>query len=310
MIIDVHSHLGRMINWPEAEIADYYNTMKRENIDIGILFPLPYQVDFDNLERVFLKYTLDGKTPAFSSDVLDSLKNPYRIINEHYYNIINSFRPIGKEILFVPIIHPILDEPDMIQTMIARYDPPALKVHGTGSGVVPSDFSSDLMEIIRVNNLPLIIHTEYSRIDNLNYIDKSNSALNWARWAVENHIKVCLAHGARLQPEALRLVNESDFLCIGIAPIQRVSRNSNRLESELPDYSPEEYLKFLRDHVDHRKILFDLDYNWNRIPNSNIPDYSASSTVKSIFGPESDLVLFKNAISFFSKLSTRSLILS
>lgn len=306
MIIDIHSHLGKMTNWPEAEIHDYLYTMERENVDISFLFPLPYQLSFDGLERVILKYKLDGDKPVFSSDVLESLQNPYAIVNEHYYNVIRNCRTENKELMFVPILHPILDSPDYLRTMILKYDPPALKLHGTGSGIVPSDISEEIIKIFRDSDLPLIIHTDFSRTNDQNYIDKTNSALNWAKWAVKNNVRICLAHGARLQPEALDLVNRSEILRVGIAPVQRVSRNINRLEAELSNYTPYEYLCYLRDNVDPCKIFFDLDYNWNRLPGSNTPDYSSSELVEKVFSEYKEYIFYQNALAFFHKIKAKS----
>ena len=44
MIIDIHSHLGKKLWWPEAEISDYFRTMKLEGVEYGVVFPLPYQL--------------------------------------------------------------------------------------------------------------------------------------------------------------------------------------------------------------------------------------------------------------------------
>ncbi len=304
MIIDIHSHLGKKLWWPEAEISDYYRTMKLEGVDYGVVFPLPYQLSFENDEQVILKFKVENNERIFASDCLVDLSNPYKKVNQYYFECVNNFKEGKGKIIFVPIIHPILDDVAYLKEIIKNYNPPALKIHGTGSGVTPYDIQQEYIEIVRDSKLPIIVHTDYSRTqENFSFIDKKNDAYSWAMWADKNKIKVCLAHGARLQMDALKIVNESEYVSIGIAPIQRVSRNSNRLEACLDKYEPIEYLEYIRKNVNYRKIMFDLDYNWNRMPDTNEPDYSSSKLVKMIFGEMSDYIFYKNVLDFFDKLS-------
>lgn len=129
MIVDAHSHLGKDFYFGEAKVRDYDKFCMKNNIDIGLLMPMPWPVyskgkidvcsliwEHENYERVnYYKVFMSGnkkvKKPIFI--------NPYEEVNYFYYNILkNSFTKTTLK--FIPLVHGVLDNPYYLENMIIK----------------------------------------------------------------------------------------------------------------------------------------------------------------------------------------------
>lgn len=307
IVIDSHSHLGFCRGWVEAVLPEYLSLMDDEGVDIGFLFPVPWELDFEKQAELYLNWRyVDGKTEYFST-VLSDIKAPYRDINAYIAMMVKEYQA-EKELFFIPMIHPYLDSAQQIEAYIDQYDPIAIKIHGTGSGIEPQKIPADRIEVLKRSGRPLILHTDYAR-SSKDAIVNSNSPASWAKWLLKHDLNGCLAHGARLDKEALDIINKYDNVVLSIAPCHRVSKNAGRLGVELNSYDPYTYLAYLRDYVNNSKILFDLDYSWNRDVPSNNPVSNTSELVRAVFKDRASDVLSKNAIRFYQRLQQQSRLL-
>lgn len=303
MIIDIHSHIGKSLRWPEANIENYIDLMHKENVDIGFLFPVPYQVDLEIKDKVVLNWKCNGKSIEFFSETLDSIVNPYSKINDHFRSIVENYYG-DKKLFFIPMIHPILDTSEYLYNYYELHKPMALKIHGVGLGIIPSRISQEMINTLKNLNIPLILHVDYE-VPPENYVKEQNTADIWAEWIASNQLKGCIAHGGRLQKNTLNIVNSYDNLYLGIAPIRRISQNKKRLACLEKIDDEYDYLRFLKKNVDNKKILFDLDFNWNKDLITKKDCFDSTKIVKDVFCDNYDDIFSNNSIRLFSQLKNK-----
>ena len=207
--------------------------------------------------------------------------------------------------MFVPTFHPILDEIKKKKKMITETDPVAIKGHGIGSGVGPDDINHDYIELIRAYDLAIIVHTDCDFGQgsiSMQYVRNINRAFLWANFFEKNRIKGILNHGASLDLETFKIVNNSDYLKIALGPDKVACIDNNRLFYDCNgDYK--NYLMFLKKYLDMSKIVYDADYNWNKVE-GQLDDYDSVERVKEIFGDneDSENILANNLLDFNPKI--------
>ena len=163
-IIDCHSHIGNDYFWNESNIDEYLNILTKQNIDMGLLMPVPGQTFINNSsKRYFIwKMNTNGEMEYLTDDNVDILQNPYTKVNEYTAQIILN-KETEKELAFIPLIHPLLDTPEYILSLVNKYRPLALKIHGVAAGIGPGDISNEMITLLKQINLPIITHTDYCK---------------------------------------------------------------------------------------------------------------------------------------------------
>lgn len=301
LVIDSHSHVGKDIFHGESTIDGYIDFAKKSHINVGIIMGVPSPcIDLKDPSTRFMYWKFNGINMEFYGK-----KNPFSEMNYELNELLKEKSSDALQLLFVPTFHPILDEIEQFEKMLVITDPVAIKIHGIGSGVGPDDISQDYIELIKKYELPVIVHVDCDfgkGSQSMQYVRNINRAILWAKFFERNKIKGILNHGASLDLDTLELVNNSDYLRIALGPDKIACIDNNRLFFDCQsDYK--EYLRFLKKHLDTSKILYDADYNWNKIE-GQVDDYESVERVKEIFGDGSDAVdiLSNNLLDFNPKI--------
>jgi len=271
-IIDSHSHLGLGLNKKIATIDDY----KRIRNNLGIT------------------YSLLMPQPIFDDEIPKSEQLFDQINNNIYEEIIKNK---DDSISFVPMVSSIYTSPNKLEKYIEMYNPLALKIHMKSDNSNPDLISLAWIRIIKKYDLPIIVHTDYSKNNNSNLekLKNLNSSLNWMLFFEKYDIKGYLTHGARLNKYVLENINKSNNILIGIGP-----------DLLLKNYSPKcleqrgEYLKILYDNVDPSKLVFDIDFNWNIDLNGSIDLNSITRLEKYWNDEQLRKILCENSKNFFN----------
>ena len=300
-VIDSHSHIGKDIFHGESTIDGYIEFAKKSHIDVGIIMGVPSPcTDLSDLNTRFMYWKLNETNMEFYGK-----KNPFIEINYKINDLLKEKTSEDLKLLFVPTFHPILDEIEKFEKMITETDPVAIKVHGIGSGVGPDDINHDYIELIRAYDLPIIVHTDCDFGQgsiSMQYVRNINRAFLWANFFEKNRIKGILNHGASLDLETFKIVNNSDYLKIALGPDKVACIDNNRLFYDCNgDYK--NYLMFLKKYLDMSKIVYDADYNWNKVE-GQLDDYDSVERVKEIFGDneDSENILANNLLDFNPKI--------
>lgn len=300
-VIDSHSHIGKDIFHGESTINGYIDFAKKSHINVGIIMGVPSPcADLNDPNTRFMYWKFNGTNMDFYGK-----KNPFSDMNYKLNKLLEEKSSEDLQLLFVPTFHPVLDEIDEFEKMIIKTDPVAIKIHGIGSGVGPNDINQDYIELIRKYDLPIIVHTDCDfgqGSKSMQYVRNINRAIFWAKFFEKNKIKGILNHGASLDLETFKIVNNSDYLKIALGPDKVACIDSNRLFFDCQgDYR--NYLMFLKKYLDISKIVYDADYNWN-VLEGNLDDYNSIERVKEIFGDteESANILSNNLLDFNPKI--------
>ena len=301
LVIDSHSHVGKDIFHGESTIEEYIDFAKKSHINVGIIMGVPSPcIDLKDPSTRFMYWKFNGINMEFYGK-----KNPFSEMNYKLNELLKEKSSVALQLLFVPTFHPILDEIEQFEKMLVITDPVAIKIHGIGSGVGPNDISQDYIELIKKYELPVIVHVDCDfgkGSQSMQYVRNINRAILWAKFFERNKIKGILNHGASLDLDTFELVNNSDYLKIALGPDKIACIDNNRLFFDCQsDYK--EYLRFLKKHLDTSKILYDADYNWNRMEGQE-DDYESVERVKEIFGTGSDAadILSNNLLDFNPKI--------
>ena len=278
MIIDGHSHLGLDYHHGLSDMKKYLEYINNLKIDCGIVMP--------QVNPMYLKNGMYVR-PNLKDD------NPYSDINNLLYDSVSS----QKKLLYVPYLHIAQDKIKYLEELYERMHPVAFKVHGIGSRTIINDFNTEIVNFLKLNNIPLIIHTDFvikEKNERLKNLRVGNMAYDWGKFLIKNGIRGVLNHGCSYDRRAFELVNSSDLLMVGLGPDNMVKENDNRLVEKISG----KYLKDIQKYLDVEKMIFDIDYNWNTSDLSN--DYEVINRYKDSFDEE-DLkkVLGINAKKFY-----------
>lgn len=190
--------------------------------------------------------------------------NPYNKFNRH---VANSVRMLNKnnhaiDFYFVPKVHPILDEKNALDKVIDE-NTVMIKVHGLATHTVPTDIAEWICGLARELDIPLIVHTDYlnhRKIQEsiLDRLCRENSPMAYIQWAIKSKVKLVLNHGARLDPEAIHIVNNEESLMLMSGPDCHLESRPDHLAIETKDY-----VKSLFSMASPDKVMFSSDFAWN-----------------------------------------------
>ncbi len=309
MIIDGHSHFGVDYYNGKIRIQDYAEFAKENKINVGLLMPSPWPMT-DEVVSLLWEYKEDGFN-YFSIDKdgkrVSVVKNPYEIVNYQYKDMLKQANSDDLKLFYVPLVHGVLDEPYYVERMLCNKKIPAIKFHGFGSGFSPEMVSGEIIELLRYFDVPIIVHTSIYNYDygygaDTKFWRNEQHPLRWAKFIMDNGLTGVLNHGACLNEETIKLVNSYDGLMVGIGPDLDISRDYFKIDLPKQLYQDIIYLKYLKDKLLTDKILYDVDYGWNKDPDTGLPDNNSVNRVINIFKNDSDKVLYKNAKCFYKRL--------
>ncbi len=313
MIIDAHSHIGVDYYFNEVSLPEYDNFCQQNNIDIGFLMPMPWPVLIDNkVKTCSLLWSHDNyrkinyyrqKNYLGKVTIEEISSNPYKQVNEYYYNMISK-ESTKTKIYFIPMIHGVLDEPSYVDDLIKKTKPKAVKFHGFSSGFFAEDVKPELIEIFKYYDIPIILHTSVYNYDDgygfqTKYWRNKCSPSNWIRFLIDNNLKGTLNHGACLDVDSIKLVNKSENIMIGLGPDLDISHDPYKVCTPKRQFLEEGYLKIIKRLVLADKLLFDLDYCWNIDCDSKI-DYNSQNRIQDTWVyADCEKILSENAKRFY-----------
>lgn len=313
MIIDAHSHIGEDYYCGCVSIDGYIQYCKKNGVNIGLLMPTPwpqYKNNNDKITSLLWEHN-NYKEKKYYFLVNQAKKriekNPYKIINYKYNEIVKKNNSKSVQLYFIPLIHGILDESTYLEKMLYDLNPIAVKMHGFGSGFSPTEINSNIIKILKEYNVPIILHTSVYNYDygygaSTKYWRNECHPYKWLEFLLENDLKGVLNHGACLHENTLKIVNETEKIKVGLGPDLDISKDFFKVDIPKEKYSKIEYLKYLKQNLLSSKILFDVDYNWN-IDENGYLDYSSIQRISNVWNKEDlENILYKNALNFF-KLS-------
>ena len=303
LIIDGHSHCGLDIFHGYTGINEYIDFAKKSGINVGLIMPVPVPcTSIEDPNSRYMWWTIENEKLKYHGD-----RNPFQFVNYSLYRTIEKIKDDSVKLLFIPEIHPALDDAYELEKLINDTDPVALKVHGIGSGVGPDDFSKEIIDVIKKYELPLILHTDR---DNGKTVDKTmiyirniNDSEKWAKFLIENEIHGTLNHGASLNKKTFELANKTEFIKVALGPDLVSCLDENRLATDCrKDYKT--YLRILRDNLSSNRIIYDADYNWNTLGDE---DYNSIDRVMEVFETfeEQDKIFSENIIEHYPKLTKK-----
>lgn len=303
-VIDSHSHIGRDIFHGDSTIEGYIDFAKKSGIDVGVLMTVPSPcTELGNPNSRFMYWKYNGDHMEYYGN-----KNPFLELNYNLNELVKEHSTEDLQLLFAPVFHPVLDNPEEFRKMLIETDPVAIKIHGIGSGVGPNNINKESIEIFKDFDIPLIVHTDCDfgkGSQSMQYIRNINRGILWAKFFEENQIKGILNHGSALDKEVFDIVNNSKYLRIALGPDKVACLDNNRLYIDcLKDYR--NYLLYLKEHLKISRIIYDSDYNWNLIQGEDL-DYKSVDRVIEIFQNEFDIekVLSNNLLEFNPKILER-----
>lgn len=306
MIYDAHSHVGvDAFHTIPCTIEGYLPLAEKLCIGETNLMPVPSPVYTDSSGTIIKPLIWKFEGDSFHhyrveengrSVFLNCSLNPYSEINDLLRsNMVDQSEDL--KLNFIPLIHPIYDQTDYVKSLL-DLNPHAVKIHGIASGIFPEQTSPDLLKLLSQRKIPVIIHTDFYTEEPKKPIEllyKNNTASRWLSLFQEYDVKAYITHGARLEENALDIINNSDLFVVGLSPdilitseLKRLSRNVSFLETILTE-------------VDINKVCFDLDYSWNlNNRESSELDLNLPNRLKKILsGKELSSVLYDNAKKFF-----------
>ena len=261
--IDAHSHFGTDGFWVEEGDVDYYvEKAKEHGIGAALAMPVPCPTFKEgNTEEILSYYEPVGnKLEYFHVEKRPETEiwiphlqgvNPYKKANDLIYKMAQE----RKDFLFeyVPLLHPKYYSEEDIAENVKR-GAKIFKIHGIASGVNPKEIDPEFFQLLEKYKAKLIIHTDYSQNDDL---ASQNSAMNWIRVLDKYHIRAYFAHAARLDPEAIDIINHDYRYIVGLGPdryLENCGCNYQR---------PDDLLETIFTSFDPNKVVFDMDYPWN-----------------------------------------------
>ncbi len=293
VVIDGHSHFGWDYFHGKTSLEEYLSFLIYEGIDYGLVMPTPVPVNEYN--KRYLRWEINGNKIQYSSEIFESTDNPYREVNEMYFDLVRKMD--CKKIFYVPMVHPILDNYEYLENMYEMFLPVALKIHGVGSGVDPSKIPHLFVDFVKRHNIMLIVHTDYDngkndvRYDTL-LLRELNTPFKWAMFLNNNHIHGILNHGVALDVDTIEIVNNSEYLKVALGPDAVIQSDYSRVYASTKDMEQFGYLYLLKKMLSREKIVFDVDFDWNSNPNIGGIDCDSINRIKRIWDEEDQKYIF------------------
>ncbi len=305
MIIDGHSHIGDDYRHGNSDIRDYINFCNDIGVDHGLVMPVPFPKKLNSDDPCLLWHYDNGF-------VINASRNPYVEVNYELKEIVEKNNNQGMSLFYVPMIHPKLDDIEVLDKLIDETDPVALKLHGMWGGFGANDFSKELLDYLEYKGIPLIVHTHW---DSSKKEDRpirpseesvaQNNGLAYANLFKDRNIHVTLNHGARLQKEALEIVNNADNLKVALGPDCVLQNATFRVDQDADTLLKKGYLRILKEALKENKIIFDVDYNFNAAYPDSYLDTRTVERVNDIFYDNLDNVMYNNLLEQYPKVKMK-----
>lgn len=163
----------------ESKISYSYE----ENGKNYIIIPVTYEYDNENNT---IKHCTKVIFPTGESKVYKTMNNPYRAYN--YAHTGESTDP------FIPLMHPKFDTIEYISNFVESSGAKTFRIIPAESGVIPQQFSKELIDFLREENLSIIIDTQgQPEINGLADISE------WSEFLISNNITGTLQNNNILQ---------------------------------------------------------------------------------------------------------------
>lgn len=297
-VIDGHSHIGNDTFWKNVgDIQEYLKNLEKKGISEAFIMSVACPTIERNDQKVSLLIhgekniendhlrIIKNKDGSITKELIKKNDNPYKEANDLIYNIVtNNSSPI--KLNYVPLIHPYYySYEDFISNL--KRGAKMFKIHGIAGGVLPDNISDEFFEMIESLGVSLIIHTDYSKTNDL---QMSNSPDAWLNRLSKYNIDVYLAHAARLSENAISTINQDSRYMVGIGPDLLLSRpGRNYIDTD-------HYLETCLEKFNINKMIFDIDYPWNIISNQDYSlDWDSIDRINSLLSKnEQEIVYNKN----------------
>lgn len=318
-IIDAQVNYGDTPFGPNCDFETYRQNAESIGITQAIIVPTPTHIreteegteisclwregKADISERYYAEVQhLDGSTEA-----IDAPRNPYRQFNLSVLEFVRNSNDARNSIRlhFAPKIHPLLDDKDALEELLDE-ETVCLKIHGIASHSEPDVFPQWLPELARHHDLPLLVHTDFLKPEEqasspkqatLNELYRRNNPMAYIQWALRHNVRMVINHGARLDPEAIHIVNNEENLIMAYGPDSLLDAEQERLVLQTNDYA-----KTLFEYADPDKVMFSNDYRWNVADRNAWDDlrWDSVDRIRGLLSPEDQQkVLAGNIRSFY-----------
>ena len=305
-VIDAHSHFGNDKFWVHEGDVDYYvQKAKEHGIGATLAMPVPSPVfkEGDREETLSYYEVENGEIKHYHVEKRPDKEiwiphlqgtNPYKKANDAIYKMCQERKDFQFE--YVPLLHPNYYSEEDIAENVQR-GANIFKIHGIACGIDPQEIDPEFFHLLEKYRAKLIIHTDYSSKDDL---ASRNSAMNWIKVLEKYHIKAYLAHAARLDPEAIDIINHDYRFIVGLGPDRYLGNCGLNYQR------PDDILQTIFDSFEPSKVVFDIDYPWNirginrEIKNIDLGmDWRTVERLDKYLGPEEkEKVLKRNIINF------------
>ncbi|MCB9807641.1 amidohydrolase family protein [Candidatus Peribacteria bacterium] len=318
-IIDVQVNYGDTPYGPNSDFELYRNNAERIGIARAVIYPTPTHIHQQNSiietscywrpgnmgnSRYYL--TLKNQETGNVTTV-EQPKNPFRNFNIAVLEFVRNFNATRNAIRlhFTPKIHPILDDKSALEELIGD-ETVMLKIHGLATHTNPDDIPTWVVEMLIHYDLPLVAHTDYIDLDTakrrsameqeLNELCAQNSPLAHIHWALKNNVRMIINHGARLDPEAINIINNEEKLIMAHGPDSHLEARQDHLVTKTDDY-----VETLFRMADPDSVMFSTDYRWNVgiACNWDAMRWDSIERLRKVLSPDdANKVLSENAFKF------------
>jgi len=323
---DAQVNYGESIFGPDCNLATYLVEARKVCIDSFLLIPTGTHKleledgrieesciwEFDDSGIIYKRLQTNPATGKTEEESAPS--SPYLVINRKVQEEVRKLNSEGLwSCYFAPKVHPKLDKPSDLEDFVDDPNFKALKVQTLATYCTTEDIPQWLVDFSRKYDKPIIVHTDYMGDDAtpestgiseaLLYIMKKNHASRWADWGLNTGVRLVLAHGARLDEDAINKINGSDNLIMNIGQDSLLGAEGSRLAMKSDDY-----LTDLLRLAGEDKLIFSTDYAWNVRDRSDwfTLDWNTSKRVEKsmqtlgIYNPERfKAIMRNNAMRFF-----------
>lgn len=163
----------------ESKISYSYE----ENGKSYTIIPVTYEYDSENNT---IKHRTKVIFPSGEAKAYKTMNNPYRAYN--YAHLGETTEP------FIPLMHPKFDTIEYISNFVESSGAKTFRIFPAESGVIPQQFSKELIDFLREENLSIIIDTQgQHEINGLADISE------WSEFLISNNITGTLQNNNILQ---------------------------------------------------------------------------------------------------------------
>jgi len=285
-----------------------------------MIIPSPTHIhNFKDFKEISCLWKKEGKKIIYEKikyyknkkKIIINPKNPYRLFNEYILDFFSTFKFKNKKFYVALKFHPKLDEPIYFEECLKNPLVKSIKIHGLATHCGPEDIPNWIVNLSKKYDKPFFIHTDYfnpeNKVDHIREdmyeIMEKNDSRKWFDWVIKKGVRAFLAHGARLDLEVIKGVNNSKKIVLGIGPESKMNLEKKRLKIDVKNY-----LEKIIDLVDPEKLIYCSDFRWNlkEIGNDIDLEWETPNKIQNIckkkgFSDEKiQAILMGNATTFFN----------